>query len=181
MISLVPFEEAVRRGRDQGIDEFFTRVNAFRAMLHNPHAAGAAYRMLEALLKSGTVDPAARELVILRTGWRTGSEYEFCQHVRVARETGIAEEKILGVRDPESCRAFSETERALLRMVDELFDRSEVSSQTLAILRRAFTDSDLIELLMIAGFWRTIAGILKTGKVPLDDGVAGWPEGRGPG
>jgi alkylhydroperoxidase family enzyme len=100
--------------------------------------------------------------------------------VRVAGQAGLSEEKILGVRDPGSCAAFSENERAVIRMVDELMEQSEVSPATLAILKKSFTDSDLIELLMVAGFWRTIAGILKTARVPLDDGVPGWPEGRAP-
>jgi len=123
MISLVPNDEAAARGKANGIDDFFSRVNAFRAMLHNPHAAGAAYRMLDALLIHGTLSPIVRELVILRTGWRTRSEYEFCQHVRVASQAGLSEEKILGVRDPDSCAAFSESERAVMRMVDELLER----------------------------------------------------------
>jgi len=55
-----------------------------------------------------------------------------------------------------------------------------VSPATLEILKRSFTDSDVVELLMVAGFWRTIASLLKTAKVPLDDGVPGWPEGRAP-
>jgi hypothetical protein len=32
----------------------------------------------------------------------------------------MSEEEILGVRDPDSCRAYSETDRAVIRMVDEL-------------------------------------------------------------
>jgi len=59
-------------------------------------------------------------------------------------------------------------------------DNSEVSSKTWDTLQKAFPNEELVELLLVAGFWRMIAGYLKTSKVPLDAGVAGWPEGRAP-
>jgi alkylhydroperoxidase family enzyme len=127
-----------------------------------------------------TLNARTRELVILRNGWRTKSEYEFCQHVRVSRDLKMSDEEILGVRDPANCRTYSETDRAVIRMADELLDDSEVSAETWNILRQAFSNEELVELLLIAGFWRMIAGYLKTARVPLDPGVPSWPEGKAP-
>ncbi len=46
------------------------------------------------------------------------------------------------------------------------------------MLAKSFSHAELMELLLAAGFWRMIAGYLKTTKVPLDADVPGWPEGR---
>jgi len=92
----------------------------------------------------------------------------------------MSDEEILGVRNPVNCRAYSETDRAVIKMADELLDNSEVSAETWSILRKAFSNEELVELLLVAGFWRMIAGYLKTAKVPLDAGVPSWPEGKAP-
>jgi alkylhydroperoxidase family enzyme len=180
MLPLLPVDEAIRRGKEVGLDERFSSLNAFRIMLHNGRAAGAVAELLRTLMFHNKLNARTRELVILRNGWRTRSEYEFCQHVRVSRDLKMSDEEILGVRDPGNCRAYSETDRAVIRMADELLDNSEVSAETWTALQNAFSNEELVELLLVAGFWRMIAGYLKTAKVPLDAGVPSWPEGKAP-
>lgn len=131
MISLLPVEEATELSKELGISERFAVANAFRGLLHNPQAAAALFKMLNTLQNKADLDARTRELVILRTAWITRSEYEFCTHVRVSSvEHRLAQEEILGVRDPDSCGAYSDKDRAVLRMADELHDRAAVSSET---------------------------------------------------
>jgi alkylhydroperoxidase family enzyme len=181
VIPLLTVEEAKRRAIEAGINEQFATLNVFRAMLHNPKAAGAVANLLTTLLFRNTLDARLRELVILRTGWRCASEYEFCQHVQVAKRLKMSEEEILGVRNPAACRAYSELDRAVIAMTDELIDGSRVSPATWAILEKALSPGDLVELLLAAGNWRMFAIFLNSAGVPLDAGVASWPEGRRPG
>jgi 4-carboxymuconolactone decarboxylase len=122
-----------------------------------------------------------RELVTLRVAWRTGAEYVFCHHVRISRDLGIPDEEILGVRDPRRCRGYSKMDRAVLRLADELHEDAAVRPSTWAALERAFAPGELVELLLIGGFWRMVAGFVKSARLPLDAGVPGWPEGREPG
>jgi len=180
MIPLLPVEEARRRAKDAEMSEEFGALNVFRAMLHNPTAAGPVARLLGTLLFRGKLDKRYRELVILRTGWRTASEYEFCQHVQVARRLGMSNEQILGVRDPDACRSYTDLDRAVIRMTDELYDTARVSAPTWHILERSFSTGDLVELLVAAGNWRMIATFLNGAGVPLDAGIESWPEGREP-
>ncbi len=180
MIPLLSVEEAKKRGAEAGINEQLATLNVFRAMLHNPKAAGAAANLLTTLLFRNTLDTRLRELVILRTGWRCGSEYEFCQHVQVAKRLKMTEEEILGVRDPASCRAYGELDRAVIAMTDELIDGARVSAATWAVLERSLRPEDLVELLLAAGNWRMIAIFLNSANVPLDSGVPSWPGGRKP-
>lgn len=179
-IPLLAVDEARRRGREAGLREELAAVNAFRTLLNNPAAGGAAGRLLTTLLFEGSLDARTRELVILRTGWRSGSEYEFCQHVGVSRRLKIPEQDILGVRDPDSCPSYSEVDRAVIRMADELVEGTEVSPATWAVLARAYAAPQLIELLLVAGTWRMFATLFNSARVPLDPGVPSWPEGRKP-
>jgi alkylhydroperoxidase family enzyme len=102
MIPVLPAEEALKRGKEVNIDERLASLNAFRMMLNSPRAAGAFAEMLRTLMFRNVVNARARELVILRIGWRTKSEYEFCQHVRVSRDLKMSEAEMHRVQRSRS-------------------------------------------------------------------------------
>ncbi len=180
MVKLLPLDEARRRGAEVGIPREWSSVNALRAMLNYPEGAGAVAKLLTTLLYKNRIEARQRELIILRIGWRSGAEYEFCSHVGVAKRIGMTDDEILGVRDPDRCAAFSELDRAILQMTDELLDGFEIRPATRAILERSFTPEQFVELLLAVSNWRLFAIFLKNVDVPLDPGTPGWPEGRAP-
>ena len=192
MIPLLPAEEALKRFKDSGIADAvkdpalakgMSRLNVFRGLLNNPAITLAQSGLAGALMGSKTLDHRLRELVILRTGWRTKSEYEFVQHVGVSRRMKMTDEEILGVRNPAQCKAYNDVDRAVIAMADELHDHSQVSAKTWATLEKTFSSAQLVELILVAGFWHMMAGFLKTAEIPLDPidpTLSGWPEGKAP-
>ena len=180
MIPVLPTDEALKRAKEVKIDESWASLNAFRTMLNSPRVAGGFAEMLRTLMFHNVVSSRARELVILRIGWRTKSEYEFCQHVRVSRELKMSEPEILGVRDPDACAAYSAVDRAVIKMADELHETSTVSPSTWATLAQAFSNEELIELVLAAGLWRMVAGFFNAAKVPLDERCRAGPKARRP-
>jgi alkylhydroperoxidase family enzyme len=180
VIPVLPADEALERAKAVKIDESWAKLNAFRTMLNSPRVAGGFAELLRTLMFHNVVNSRARELVILRIGWRTKSEYEFCQHVRVSRELKISEAEILGVRDPDACQAYSAVDRAVIKMADELHETATVSPSTWGTLAQAFSNEELIELVLAAGLWRMVAGFFNAAKVPLDEWVPSWPEGKAP-
>ena len=180
-LPLLSIDESVRLGEKLGIERgWFVKSNVCRGLLHSPSAAAGFYGVLDALLFHNKVAARTRELVILRIGWLTGSEYVFCHHVRYSRELRIPDEDILGVRDPQRSQAYNDTDLAVLQLAEELHERAEVSRPTWALLKKAFSTEELVELLLTGGFWRMAAGFVKSAKIPLDDDVPSWPEGRKP-
>jgi alkylhydroperoxidase family enzyme len=180
VISLIAKEDGLQVAKEHGIDQFVAGIDGFRPILHSPAAASAVADLLLTLMTQNTLSARIRELVILRIGWRAGSEYEFCNHVRVSRALKMSDEEILGVRDPDSCSSYGDVDRAVIKMADELMDGTEVSAQTQSVLAAAFSEAERVELLVVAGFWRMMACWLNTVKVPLEPEVPGWPEGRHP-
>jgi alkylhydroperoxidase family enzyme len=180
MLPLLSIDESARLGEKLGIDRPLATSNVFRGLLHSPSAAAGFYEVVNALMFRNKVAARTRELIILRIGWRTGSEYVFCNHVRISRDLGIPDQEILGVRDPQQCHAYSKTDRALLHLADDLHEYVEVTRSTWAVLEKSFAPDELVELLLVAGFWRMAPGFLKSAQIPLDAGVPSWPEGREP-
>ena len=171
----LPIDDSARLGEQLGIPEWLATANIFRGLLNSPSGAAAVYGVIDHLFFHGKVAARTRELVILRVGWRAASEYVFCNHVRICRELEIPDDVILGVRDPERCRAYSETDRHVIALADELFDSARVTTPTWAALQAVFTPEELVELVLVAGLWRAIAGFVNTAEIPLDADTPSWP------
>jgi alkylhydroperoxidase family enzyme len=179
-LPLISIDESAQLGEKLGIDRSFATSHVFRGLLNSPSATAGFYGLATTLLFHNKVAARTRELIILRIGWRTGSEYVFCIHVSASREIGMTDVEIFGVRDPRRCHAYSKIDLAVLQLADELHERAEVTNPTWKALMEAFSSEELVELLLIGGFWRMAAGFVKSAKIKLDAGVASWPEGRQP-
>ncbi|MEV0685369.1 carboxymuconolactone decarboxylase family protein [Nocardia sp. NPDC050378] len=123
-------------------------------------SAWLAYNGL--LLERPTVDPCDRELVILRVAWRSGSDYEWAQHVRIATGLGVTPAQIDAVRHGPQAPVWSAVQRCLLAMTDQLLDRHRVDDATWAQLAQHFDNRQLIELLFIAGSYLCLALVLNS-------------------
>jgi alkylhydroperoxidase family enzyme len=129
----------------------------FRTLAHNPRVLGRI--RAGNLLDRGSLERRDRELVILRTCARCGSEYEWGVHAAVfARRFGLSEAEIAGtvLADAGDPR-WSERDRLTLRLVDELHETATLSDALWRALRPLWSDAQLVELLVLVGFYHTIA------------------------
>ncbi len=78
------------------------------------------------LLGRGVLGARERELLILRTGYNCGSDYEWGQHVRIAEAVGIEREEILRVAAGPGADGLSDSDATLLRAADELHEHSKI-------------------------------------------------------
>ena len=116
-----------------------------------------------------------RELVILRTGWNCGAQYEFGQHTLFGREAGITEAEIVALTRPLTTFPWAEDDRVLLEMADELYTDCTVTDPTWAELAERWPPKEILEFVMTIGFYFMACGIHNTFGVQLDEGVPGWP------
>ena len=173
----LPLNEAKAAADEAGVPNYMAELAIFQVLLNHPRLACAVNDLLAIMLWRGTLDSRLRELVIMRIGWLTASNYEWTQHWRVAQGLGVSADDLLGVRDWQSYRAFGPAERAVLSATDDVVRDGAVSAQSwLACQRDVSTDpAVLVELVTAIGAWRMVASILHSLQVPLDDGLASWP------
>ncbi len=175
-VPLVPKEEALRIAAEAGLAERFARGGAFRTLAHNPAVLRAVYGQLTTLLLRNTFDTRLRELMIMRIGWVTGSEYEWTQHWRVATEAGIPPEDILAVRDWRSSDRLTPADRAILAATDESLAGRTIADATWAeVTKYVTTPGEQVEFVVALGNWTLFSILLRNLKVPLEEGIVGWP------
>jgi alkylhydroperoxidase family enzyme len=165
-----------------GIPEYMADLSVFQVLLHNPNVAAALHEMLRRLLWEGALDMRLRELIIMRLGWSTGSEYEWTQHWRVARQLGVEEDDLLAVRAWQASDRFGSIEQAVLAATDDVVATGAISESTWVRCSEAMPDPALlVELVVAIGNWSLFSSLLRSLKVPLEEGVAPWPpDGRSP-
>jgi alkylhydroperoxidase family enzyme len=108
-------------------------------------------------LLDGKLEARQRELVILRTAHHCSSEYEWVQHVPLARAVGIDDEEIESLRGALDAHAWNDSDRVVLKAADELHDKFSLSDDTWEDLSSRLDDATLIELVMLVGQYHLVA------------------------
>jgi alkylhydroperoxidase family enzyme len=121
-----------------------------------------------ALMPGGTLPRRDSELVILRVAHNTGSDYEWAQHERLGRAAGLGEADISRVRDGAEAPGWSERQALMLTAVDELHAADRIGGETWEGLARHLDPVGLIELCMLAGHYKMLAGTLNSLQVQSD-------------
>lgn len=129
------------------------------------------------LLDHGHLTMRQREIVIDRTTARCGSEYEWGIHITLfGARANLTEEQVrsLAVGFPSDL-CWGEEERVLIQLCDELHEQVGVTDETWRRLRERFDDEAILELLMLAGFYRTVSYLTNVLQLPLEPHVRRFP------
>jgi len=129
------------------------------------------------LLDRGPVSLRHREIVIDRTCARCGCAYEWGVHVGFfARRVALTPEQIRAtVHGDASDPVWSDEERLLIRMVDELHDTSALSDQTWASLAASFTVEQILELIALVGFYHSVSFFANALKLSAEPHAVPFP------
>jgi len=150
-------------------------IALFRTLAHNPHVL----EKLRAgnLLDRGSIERRDRELVILRTTARCGAEYEWGVHVAFfAARVGLSDAVVAatataGADDP----AWTPRDALLIRLSDALHDGATVSDELWTELAREWSAAQLIELIVLAGFYHTVSFVVNALQVEAEPFGARFP------
>ena len=126
------------------------------------------------LLDRGNLTIRQREIVIDRVTATCGAEYEWGVHVSIyAERAGLDRIQIAslthgGPDDP----CWSNDDRLLIRLCDALNESCAVHDDLWSELALLLPAEAIIELLMLAGFYRTVSYLVNSLQLPLEPGTA---------
>ncbi len=151
-------------------------LNIFRTLANHPKLLKRWLVFGSHILGKNSLEPRERELVILRTGWLCRAEYEWAQHVEIARGSGLSDEEIERIARGTDAPGWSERERALLRAADELHAEQFVSDETWNTLSKHYETRQLMDLVFTVGQYTLVSMALNTLGVQLEPGAARFPQ-----
>jgi 4-carboxymuconolactone decarboxylase len=119
-------------------------------------------------LQSGTLPWRDRELITLRVAFLSGSEYEWAHHSRSARRAGITDGEIERIQLDVDAGGWDPATAAKIRTVEEFKRDHTISQPTWDVISADYSEQQLIELLLLQGFYWMTAGILKSLRIEID-------------
>ena len=167
-----PYEDSIAEAFEKIMPPGMAPLKLFRTQAHNPRVL---HRMLASnLLDKGSISLRDRELVILRTCARCGSEYEWGVHV-----TFFSERAKLSAADVQATLSnhqewsdLSAQDIMLLKTVDELHDTSTISDTLWAELAQQFASAQILEVITLIGNYHAVAFIANAVGVELESFAA---------
>lgn len=133
------------------------------------------------LLDRGPVSLRHREIVIDRTCARCGCEYEWGVHVAFfAQRVGLSNEQIASLTYGKATDACwtDERDRLLIEAVDSLHDASRIDDSLWDRLAATLADDELLDLLMLTGWYHTISFTANGVELDPEDGAPRFADVR---
>ena len=157
------------------LDKLKPHLNIYRMLANSEAGLKGFVRMGNALLYRCELDAGLRELAIVRVGRLSRAAYEVFQHERIAREAGVAEEKIAALRDATiEAPAFTDHEKAVLRYADDVVRNVRASDKNLKAIQAFLTPGAVVELTLTIGYYMMVCRFLESMGVDGEDGQAEW-------
>lgn len=165
---------AERRQTGRSTAQFLTSegglVGPFNAWLHSPVLGDALQRLGAAVRFGSSLAPRLRELAIIVVAAKWKAAYEWHMHSRIARAEGLDEPVIESLRT-DGVPNFDDPDQSMVyRFVREMLDTHQVSDHTYRKTVDLLGEAGVVELVILCGYYTTVAMTLNAFKVPLPPG-----------
>lgn len=169
-VPLADFEPALKKRLES---LWGTPPNLYKALGNHPPLV-AAWTEFSKTLRHDTRTPRAlRELVILRGAQLMRSEYEWAQHLVMARKAGVPEAQITELASWKTSARFDAREKAALAL-GEAVTQGRVGDEVYAEAMRHFDHHDYVELALVAAFYAMVGRMLDAMGVQLEPEVKNY-------
>lgn len=144
-------------------------LHVFRLMAHAETSFRAWVRLGATILSQQALAGSLRELAILQVARLSPAEYEWVQHVPIARLTGVSDAQIEALRaGREDADCFDARERAVLRFAAELVAGPRPSDETFSAVAAHLPPREVVELVLAVGFYMLMARLMETADIDPD-------------
>jgi len=170
-----PYADEIKAQLDKIMPPGVPPLALFTTLARNPRVF--ARFMAGGLLDKGSISLREREIMIDRTTARCGSEYEWGVHAAFfAERAELTPQQVAATvhgKGDDAC--WSTREQLIVRLADELHDTNAVGDALWAELGREFEDEQILELIVLAGFYHTVSFLTNALRLPLEPDAARFP------
>jgi alkylhydroperoxidase family enzyme len=130
------------------------------------------------LLDKGHLALAEREIVIHRICALNRAEYEWGVHAAIfAGRVGLTGERLAAtVHGDANSPCWTPKEALLIRFCDAVNARADIDDDLWAALGEHFDEMARLELMLLAGFYRTVSLLVNGLRLPMEPGSVPFPQ-----
>jgi 4-carboxymuconolactone decarboxylase len=141
-------------------------IGPFNAALRSPTVAGAFLQLQASEERHTSLSEPVRQVVILAVGVAWASDYELYAHSAVARHCGIPDETVRSLTTGVLPDTLNDEEKVAYRFAQQLSTSHRVDDATFAEARKAFGERGITDVIVLAGTYYTVCGLLNAFEVP---------------
>jgi 4-carboxymuconolactone decarboxylase len=168
---MVPIDKAHATPEQAAIIASSPVANIFKTLARDPALFSQWSPIGQFILLGSSIQPRHREMAMLRMGWLCQAPYEWAAHARIAQQrAGMTAAEVHAIAEGSGAKGWSDTDRAVLKMTDELRYDATISDSTWLALHKAYSDKQVMELIITAGQYQIVSMALNTLGVQIDPG-----------
>jgi 4-carboxymuconolactone decarboxylase len=163
-----PYSPAIAALFERSLPPGMEPLKLFRTLARNERACQRFFA--GSLLDRGTIDLIEREIVILRSCARCGSEYEWGVHVTIfAERAGLDAAQIAATAEGDAVApCWTARQGLLIALVDALHDKAGFSDDLWTALAAEWTEEQLIELVQLTGYYHTVSFLTNAFRIEAE-------------
>ena len=144
-------------------------INIFRMMANATASLRPFMDFAASILIHSELEPRKREIAILRVAHVTRSEYEWTQHVRLARNLGVTDAEIDAIAARGPVTGLDEEGRLLCRVAEEISVAVRLSDEALAAILERYGRRQATELILCCAYFNMVSRFLESTRVELEE------------
>jgi len=147
-------------------------LNIHSLMANHPRLLAAWWDLRNYSVNGGDLEQRHCEIAILRVAVHLDSWYEWASHVERGLACGLALEEIERIKTGPAAAGWDVQEAAVLTAIDNLVENQSIAAGTLQELGEHFTQQQVLDIVLLYGMYNTIACMINTWGLELDQHVA---------
>ena len=149
--------------------------NILYTIAHHPNLLSPFLGFASALALRGVLLRRDAELLALRTAWNCRSDFEWGHHVEYGLAHGLLPEEIGRIVSGPGHPDWGSKERVLLLAADELHADQHLTDDTFAMLRGAWSDAEIVEIVFVVGNYTMLSMVANATGVPVEQRLPAMP------
>jgi uncharacterized peroxidase-related enzyme len=127
--------------------------NMFRTLAHRPEIFESIIAHMDAVLNTGTLPKALKELVIVRTSQVNRTPYCLASHTAICKRLGWSDAQLDALRNA-SAADFTDAEKAAIHLAEVMtLDAHTYSDADFQRLRSHYSEGEVVELMAAIGLF----------------------------
>jgi len=128
--------------------------NMFRTMAHRPEIFETIIAHMDAVLNTGTLPKALKELVIVRTSQVNRTPYCLASHTAICKRLGWSDVQLEALKEAGASGEFSEAEKVAIHLAEVMtLDAHTYSEADFQRLRSFYSEGEIVELMAAIGLF----------------------------